>query len=142
MIAERCIGCGTCVRVCAQKAKRIESGIEHTWELLAADSVTFAIVAPSFPAAFPIDRPHRVVGALHELGFDKVMDNDLSVFIRKDIVANYVRDMIEQDSQSAADERFEKFDDVDRPGSSRKRTFYSRNQPKSKFERSSHVLTK
>ena len=42
-----------------------------------------------------------------------VMDNDLSVFIRKDIIANYVRNLIEQDSESAAKERLDQLKEID-----------------------------
>ena len=41
------------------------------------------------------------------------MDNDLSVFIRKDIIANYVRNLIEQDSESAAKERLDQLKEID-----------------------------
>lgn len=74
VIPERCIGCGNCVVVCAQKAKKIESGIEHTRNLLADGGVVYALLAPSFPAAFPDYRPAQVVAALRKLGFAKVVE--------------------------------------------------------------------
>jgi len=74
VIEERCIGCGSCVKLCAQKAKKIESGIEHTWELLASGERVFAILAPSFPAAFPEIRPRQLVTALKRLGFEQVLE--------------------------------------------------------------------
>ena len=74
VISERCIGCGNCVTVCAQKAKKIESGIETTNELLASGDEVYAILAPSFPAAFPEQKPAKIVGALKKLGFHKVVE--------------------------------------------------------------------
>jgi len=83
VMQERCIGCGRCVRVCAQKAKRIESGIEKTIEFLREDEDTFAILAPSFPAAFAEVKPNQVVAALKALGFAKV----IPVAVGADLVA-------------------------------------------------------
>ena len=83
VMQERCIGCGRCVRVCAQKAKRIESGIENTIQLLREDKNTFAILAPSFPAAFPEVKPNQVVAALRALGFAGVVP----VAVGADLVA-------------------------------------------------------
>lgn len=83
MIQERCIGCGGCVRVCAQKAKRIESGIERTCTFLESGDSVYAILAPSFPAAFPEAKPNQIIGALRMLGFSRV----LSVAVGADLVA-------------------------------------------------------
>lgn len=44
----------------------------HTWELLAEDRPTIAILAPSFPAAFPDVRPLQVVSGLKQLGFSEI----------------------------------------------------------------------
>ena len=74
VIAEQCIACGNCVKVCTQKAKRIEDAtmlvsrmLEDIGRNKSAGYVgaTFAIIAPSFPAAFPDIRAGRIVGALH-----------------------------------------------------------------------------
>ena len=73
VIQERCIGCGRCVRVCAQNAKKIESGIEDTQYYIKNEKETFALLAPSFPAAFPEAKPNQVVGALKQLGFSQVI---------------------------------------------------------------------
>ncbi len=74
VIEERCIGCGNCVRVCAQKAKDIESGISGTLEFLAGEEEVYAILAPSFPAAFAENEPKQLATALRTLGFDKVIE--------------------------------------------------------------------
>jgi signal transduction histidine kinase/iron only hydrogenase large subunit-like protein len=73
VIQERCIGCGSCVRVCTQKAKKIESGVRETLDFFRSKENTIALLAPSFPAAFHDQNPLRVVGALHRLGFDRVV---------------------------------------------------------------------
>ncbi len=73
VIQDRCIGCGNCVRVCSQNAKAVQSGIEETQKILTSNAQKIAILAPSFPAAFHDQDPLRVVGALHKLGFDRVV---------------------------------------------------------------------
>ncbi len=74
VMPERCIGCGSCIRACAQNAKRVASGLEHTESLLESGKPVAAILAPSFPAAFP-DVPYkRVVGALKQAGFRYVVE--------------------------------------------------------------------
>ncbi|MBC7187397.1 MAG: 4Fe-4S binding protein, partial [Calditrichaeota bacterium] len=96
VIKERCIGCGNCVIVCAQKAKRIESGIEHTRELLASGRLVYALLAPSFPAAFPDHRPGQLVAALKKLGFAKVVE----VAVGADMVASEYARLFRQSSMT------------------------------------------
>lgn len=74
VIEERCIACGTCLRVCSQKAKQIESGVEPALELIRNHRSVIAILAPSFPAAFPKIKPGQMVTALKKLGFSEVME--------------------------------------------------------------------
>ena len=74
VIQERCIACGNCYKVCAQQAKEIQSGIKRAWELLQGCRPVVALLAPSFPAAFPDVAPGQVVGALRALGFDEVLE--------------------------------------------------------------------
>ncbi|MBI5647172.1 MAG: 4Fe-4S binding protein [Ignavibacteriae bacterium] len=76
VIADRCIGCGNCVKVCSQNAKAVRNGIEDVLDSLRRVSTheRIALLAPSFPAAFPMVRPLQVVGALRELGFTKVLE--------------------------------------------------------------------
>jgi len=72
VIPERCIACGHCLRVCSQNAKKVKDGAVHTYELLAEKQPTIAILAPSFPAAFPNVPPLQVVSGLKQLGFSEV----------------------------------------------------------------------
>ena len=98
VIAEQCVACGNCVKVCTQKAKRIEDATMLVGRLLrggetksagyvgaksveyvGAKSVeyvgaVYAIIAPSFPAAFPDVPPGQIVGALRHLGFAQVWE--------------------------------------------------------------------
>jgi len=74
VIAERCIACGNCVRVCSQNAKLLRSTAEEVHALLASGEECVACLAPSFPAEF-IDMDHaRVVGMLRKLGFRRVVE--------------------------------------------------------------------
>lgn len=78
VLPERCIGCGHCVTVCSQNAKEILSGIEVTryWLQRAREGsqMVAALIAPSFPAAFPDFSYKKLVGALKKLGFSKVVE--------------------------------------------------------------------
>jgi two-component system, NtrC family, sensor kinase len=74
VIEHRCLGCGHCVRVCTQQAKAVLGGIEHIIRMLSAGDTVVAMLAPSFPAAFPGDEPDRIVGALRALGFKRVVE--------------------------------------------------------------------
>ncbi len=74
VIEDRCLGCGHCVLVCSQKAKAVEDGTEKSRELLRGDAPVAALLAPSFPAAFPRTDPEKIIGALKSLGFDIVVE--------------------------------------------------------------------
>jgi len=92
VIQERCIGCGRCVRVCAQKAKKIESGVDQTTRFLQTEAEVYAILAPSFPAAYPNVRPEQIIGAVAAAGFHKV----LSVAVGADLVAQAYRELFQR----------------------------------------------
>ncbi|ADG83821.1 sigma-54-dependent Fis family transcriptional regulator [Thermincola potens] len=79
IIEERCIACGSCVRVCAQKAKKVASDISKAEYFLAVEKEVIAIVAPSFPAAFPEFPADNVLSGLYELGFHDVEEVSLGV---------------------------------------------------------------
>jgi len=96
VIPERCIGCGNCVLVCAQKAKQIESGVEHTRALLSGGRLTYALLAPSFPAAFPDYRAGQLVAALRKLGFRKVVE----VAVGADMIAREYARLFKQSSMT------------------------------------------
>ena len=74
VIEERCIGCGNCFKVCAQNAKEIRSSVTEVRSLLAGSDPVFACLAPSFPAAFPQQRPAQIVSAVRRLGFAQVLE--------------------------------------------------------------------
>jgi signal transduction histidine kinase/NAD-dependent dihydropyrimidine dehydrogenase PreA subunit len=74
VIAEQCVACGNCVKVCTQKAKRIEDATMLVSRMLEGGEKTFAIIAPSFPAAFADTRPGCIVAALRRLGFAQVWE--------------------------------------------------------------------
>jgi len=62
VLAERCIGCGNCLKVCGQDAKQVASAVEEVRAMLLAPTPTVAILAPSYPAAFdnlPPSSRHR-----------------------------------------------------------------------------------
>ena len=90
IISERCIGCGNCLLVCTQKAKRDYDSVPESLEILKSSSKVMAIVAPSFPAAFPELEPGLFVEILRKLGFDYVCE----VAFGADLVAHKYKELI------------------------------------------------
>ena len=78
IIESLCISCGRCVLTCTQNAKRIRSSTAAVQGLLterqAGGRPVYALLAPSFPAAFLDVEPERLVGAIRALGFDGVFE--------------------------------------------------------------------
>jgi signal transduction histidine kinase/Pyruvate/2-oxoacid:ferredoxin oxidoreductase delta subunit len=74
IIEDFCISCGYCVNVCSQGAKRVVSSLSEVREILADPAPAYALLAPSFPAAFLDLPPERLVGALHAAGFAGVYE--------------------------------------------------------------------
>jgi len=93
VMVERCIACGRCVGVCSQGAKEIRSHLEDVNRLLAEAGDVVALLAPSFPAAFPDWRPNQVVAALKRVGFAAVCE----VAFGADLVSRAYYDMYQQD---------------------------------------------
>ena len=94
VIAERCIGCGVCYKVCTQGAKSILSAVEAVDALLAGPAPVAAILAPSFPAEFiRFDYP-QVVGALRTMGFASVHE----VAFGAELVARQYEQLVSQDT--------------------------------------------
>lgn len=77
LIGDRlCISCGYCVNMCSQNAKRVRSSVPAVLDILddPGGRASFAILAPSFPAAFIGADPVCVVAALRAAGFDGVFE--------------------------------------------------------------------
>lgn len=83
IIEDFCISCGYCVNVCSQGAKRVVSSLEEVHAILDGRGRKYALLAPSFPAAFLDTPPERLIGALHAAGFDGVYE----VALGADLVA-------------------------------------------------------
>jgi len=73
VIEERCISCGHCVKVCSQNAKQIISDIDIVTREFLPSGNAIAMVAPSFPAAFP-ETYTKVAAALRAVGFQLVTE--------------------------------------------------------------------
>lgn len=74
VISERCISCGHCITVCSQNAKQIKNDVSYLLEeLLYGDEEVIAMLAPSFPAAFP-DTYNKLPTVLRTFGFSKVCE--------------------------------------------------------------------
>ncbi len=74
IVSEKCISCGYCVGGCSQGAKKIRSSVAEVVALLESGSTCAAMLAPSFPAAFPDHDAPRLVGALAACGFAAVYE--------------------------------------------------------------------
>ena len=93
VIPERCIGCGNCVRVCSQHAKRVESDLGYVWTLLKSDArrpprSSRRASRPSLPTL----NTRNVVGMLRRLGFALVNE----VGFGADLVAAEYRHLLER----------------------------------------------
>jgi len=71
VVEERCIGDGSCVVICPQKAKTIRSDIDKVRTLLASGRKVIASIAPSAKGIFYKDI-YKIIGALKRSGFDRV----------------------------------------------------------------------
>ncbi|MBN2413701.1 4Fe-4S binding protein [candidate division KSB1 bacterium] len=91
VITERCIACGYCVKVCPQNAKKIRDDIFPTLNLLSSKSRTVAVLAPSFPAAFPDLEPGKILTAIRKLGFSRVYD----VAYGADLISKEYRELLD-----------------------------------------------
>jgi two-component system NtrC family sensor kinase len=90
VVAERCIGCGNCVKVCSQNAKQYHNSILDVRKKLLSDKKKAAIIAPSFPAEFTEFSHETLVGMLRECGFDMVCE----VAFGADIVSTEYRKLL------------------------------------------------
>ncbi len=87
----RCIGCGSCLYVCAADAVSHISELEETIELLESDNKTAAIVDPTISGEFPdITDYRKFVEMIRKLGFDYV--NEVSFGV--DLVARKYHDLL------------------------------------------------
>ncbi|MGE0079096.1 MAG: [Fe-Fe] hydrogenase large subunit C-terminal domain-containing protein [Bacteroidales bacterium] len=95
VIADRCIGCGNCIKVCSQDAKVFLQSRMEVKSLIQANSKVAALVAPSFPAEFTdIDDYQVFVGMLRTLGFSHVFE----VAFGADLVARQYKQILEDRS--------------------------------------------
>jgi signal transduction histidine kinase/iron only hydrogenase large subunit-like protein len=74
VVAERCIACGSCIKVCRQEAKAIRDSTAAVKDLFWNSPEIIACLAPSFPAAFPQAKPGQIITAVRNLGFTEVME--------------------------------------------------------------------
>ena len=75
IMSARCIGCGSCFKVCSQGAKAIINTKPDALQLLKDHNNVIACVAPSFAAEFSeLDDPRQIVGMIKKLGFSKVVE--------------------------------------------------------------------
>lgn len=91
ILTARCIGCGNCVQVCGKHAKKAYDSTPELRALMQGSDPLIALVAPSFPAAFPHIPQERLVGILRAMGFSRVCE----VSFGADLVARQYRKLLE-----------------------------------------------
>lgn len=90
VVQERCIGCGSCLQVCAPLAISYRDACKETMDLLASGEKVAAIVAPSISGEFDdITDYRKFVRMIRELGFSYV--NEVSFGV--DMVAEKYREL-------------------------------------------------
>ncbi len=93
VVHDRCIGCGSCLQVCAPLAITYRDACKDTMELLASGQKVAAIVAPSISGEFDdITDYRKFVKMIRELGFSYV--NEVSFGV--DMVAEKYRELFTQ----------------------------------------------
>ncbi len=95
VITDRCIACGSCVKVCSQGAKAFYESINPVEKLLRSNEKVIACVAPSFPAEFTEIKDYKIfVGMVKKLGFNKVVE----VSFGADVVAKKYKEKLKNDT--------------------------------------------
>jgi len=94
IIANRCIGCGNCVSICAQEAIVYRNEEDYVKDLLKRDEKVVAICDPSISGEFDDISDYRhFVGMIRELGFNYVVEAafgaDLVAFKYKELFNNF-----------------------------------------------------
>ncbi|MBR7103360.1 MAG: 4Fe-4S binding protein [Lentisphaeria bacterium] len=74
VIAENCVACGECVKVCPSHAKKIRSELPRLRQMLDSNTRLFASIAPSFTAYFPGTTIGQLATALKKIGFSGVAE--------------------------------------------------------------------
>jgi Na+-translocating ferredoxin:NAD+ oxidoreductase RNF subunit RnfB len=80
IIPDRCIGCGLCYVSCTPTAIEFRDSKQKVRKLLASDTKTAALIAPSIASEFEdITDYRKFVGMIRSLGFDYVYEDSFGV---------------------------------------------------------------
>ena len=74
VIAENCVACGECVKVCPSHAKKIRTDLPRLQQMLGTSVKLYASIAPSFTAYFPGTTLGQLATALKKIGFAGVAE--------------------------------------------------------------------
>ena len=90
VISDRCIGCGTCVKICSQTAKVIADHIGECRKLLEGENKPIAILGCSHPAFFNDVNTGQLVTGLRRLGFSEVHEGAAGIDLLRDSYRNKI----------------------------------------------------
>ncbi len=90
------MACGTCVRVCPAKAKRVRDDLNNVKRLLQEPKRVFVSIAPSYVSEFPELPIANMVAALRQLGFAGVSETALGAQI---VSAQVIKELNEGDKR-------------------------------------------
>ncbi len=92
IIANKCIGCGNCVTVCAQNAISFRNETDNVNHLLTSENKVAAICDPAISGEFSdISDYRKFVAMIREIGFDMVSEVAFGV----DLVARRYKELLE-----------------------------------------------
>ena len=91
VIAENCVACGGCVKVCPSHAKIIRSELARLRQMLDSNCKLYASVAPSFAAYFPGITIGQLASALKKLGFTGVSETAVGAQLVSSQTADFLK---------------------------------------------------
>lgn len=90
IVKERCIACGQCFLVCPQDAREVKLHLESVKTAIKEGKKMIASIAPSFPGAFELNDPSKIVAALKKLGFSIVEETAVGASVIADLYKKHI----------------------------------------------------
>ncbi len=88
IVPHLCVGCGECLGVCPQNAKKVESDISLVKKMILMGEPITVSLAPSFPAFGDLSNPKLFITALRKLGFDRIEETSIGAMAVSEFYKN------------------------------------------------------